>query len=437
METSAIKSPLKATQDQIPRGLFMFIAGKLQKRSDGGRPHFLAVQENEGRDPTDVMLEILELAWFKNKKPRKIARKFKTGYLTIWRIVRDLEPYKEQIVEYMNEFPRRGVFWNRTLDTSDYPTVQAYIKRAKQPPYVRRYKDRLRQAVKVWKAFGYKDPLKWCRDEVLAFLEPMTPAKASGFLDSIRVVAPQIASKTSIKYISTNYFRDRIRKRKKDIFKSEMKFVFEALRVRGMDYEETILKLHIQLGAREGADNNAGMTFLKWSFFRRRFTRVDIYESKSKGGMWCRDCPLDHLFSDLPDRLRRLWESRGKPIDERVILGGYTELRLMYVRVRKMLKEYYEGKIDPALLREFETIRPHDAGRIHCNLYWEAEVPIEVLAGQYLGQGEGIGLCGRIWLSTNTIQKYYLSLTQRSDRYKKIVMTVLEYAKDFDGGVNI
>jgi len=83
---------------------------------------------------------------------------------------------------------------------------------------------------------------------------------------------------------------------------------------------------------------------------------------------------------------------------EKLILRGYKELREIYKRIRQALKEYWKGKLDPSLYTELHTLRPHDADKIHCNLLWEAEVPLEVVAGQYLGQGDGIGLMGRIWL---------------------------------------
>ena len=66
-------------------------------------------------------------------------------------------------------------------------------------------------------------------------------------------------------------------------------------------------------------------------------------------------------------------------------------------------------------------------------MLWEAEVPLEVVAGQDLGRGEAIGLMGRIWLSVDTIKKYYLSLTHRSDRFKRLEAQVKEYSRQFNG----
>jgi len=59
-------------------------------------------------------------------------------------------------------------------------------------------------------------------------------------------------------------------------------------------------------------------------------------------------------------------------------------------------------------------------------------VALEVVAGQYLGRGEGIGLMGRGWLDINTIKKHYLSLTQRSERIQKLRSQVRMYSERFN-----
>lgn len=85
-----------------------------------------------------------------------------------------------------------------------------------------------------------------------------------------------------------------------------------------------------------------------------------------------------------------------------------------------------------AAIRELVHLQPHDADKIHCNLLWEAEVPLEVVAGQYIGGQEAIGLVGRGWLSLDTIKKHYLSLTARSKRFQKIRAKVTDYSQPFN-----
>jgi len=175
------------------------------------------------------------------------------------------------------------------------------------------------------------------------------------------------------------------------------------------------------------------MTGLTWDRFHGNFTLCDDYESKVHGGIWWRDCPTDLLFKNLPHDLAALWDQRGKPITDYLINGGYDELLAIYKRINKAVAEYYEGKLDPALFKELTTLEPHDADKIHVNLLWEAEVPLEIVAGEYLGGNEGVGLVGRGWLNTDVIKKHYLSLNRRSDRYKKIYAKIAEYSSQFNG----
>jgi hypothetical protein len=245
---------------------------------------------------------------------------------------------------------------------------------------------------------------------------------------AIRAICPQLCDKKSGLKVGRWY--DKIGRHKADIFSNEINLIHKPLET--LNYEKTIFDLHISLGAREGKrGENAGMCGLTWDKFKENFTRIDLYESKAKRGITWRDCPVDLLFDDLPTRLRALWIERGKPTTEPILKGGYSELTKIYKAIRKALSDYYDGKVEPGLLREFSTIRPHLADKIHVNLLWEAGVPLEVVAGEYLGRGEGSGLMGRGWLTIDIIKKYYLSLTRRSERFQKIRQQVHEYSQKF------
>jgi len=417
---------------EFPQEVQNYINDKVTTNASGGRPHFLK-QISETADPKDKLLDILEAVWLKSKTIGSVARKFETTYQTIYRILQDLKPWKPALVQFMELVPRRKVFWNRDLETSDYETVHAYIRRAKREG-LKKYKDFINQAMKCWKFLKYKDPSRWTAENVLEFLATKSDGSQSHFLDGIRMVAPQIADRFSPHYISTGRFREKLQLRKKDLFSIEINMIVHALIEVGLNYHATIYKFHITGGFREGKGQKAGITGISWDRFKKNFTRVDDYESKVRGGIWCRNCPVDLFWKSLPGELRKIWIDRGKPITDKVILGGYPELTKIYKEIRNALAEYFKGNLEPSLYKEFTTLRPHDADKIHCNLLWEAEVPIEVVAGQYLGRGEGVGLMGRIWLSTDTIKKHYLSLTQRSERFQKIMVGVNQYSKRFNGG---
>jgi len=416
----------------LPPEFLSYINQKLEKNHEGGRPHFIQQLAKQDREPIDEVLNILERAWIKNESITKIAKNYNTKYKTIWRLLGDLEPFKEPLTEYLTLVPRKKTFFNPELETSDYETVRAYIKRAKRDE-VKTWRKSLNLAKKCWKFLRYRDPAKWTAQDVIDFLNTLPHGMASAMLDAIRQVAPQIRDPQSEHYIGTGRYREKIRRRKKDIFSNEVNLIREALTSKNMEYHETIFETHITLGAREGQDGKAGICGVTWDKFKHNFTKLDLYETKVRGGILWRDCPLDLFFTDLPEKLRKLWESRGKPINEKLIPEGYKELLQIYKEIREALKEYYQGKLEPSLFKELTTLRPHDADKIHVNLLWEAGVPLEVVAGQYLGRGEGIGLMGRGWLDINTIKKHYLSLTQRSERFQKLMQQVHDYSHRFNG----
>jgi hypothetical protein len=409
------------------------INGKGENR--GGRPHFLSVLAKEGKDPKEELLNIIERAWIKDQNLKQIGKDYRTKRRNIYRILRDIENLsprmKGQIAEYVRTVSRRKKFYLPELDTSDYVTVQNYIKRAKRDGLIR-YREQIRNARKAWTFFDGRDPAYWTADEVCDFLATLSRGSQSRMLDSIRQVAPQIAIKGSKDQVQTGRFREKLRRRKKDLFGNEISMIREALKSeKDFEYIRTIFELHLTLGAREGStDPDSGLVGLTWDRFKKNFSKVDLYESKVRGGIWWRDCPLDLLFKDLPRRLKILWTRRRKPTTEKVLRNGYKELLDIYKTIRNVLRVYYHNE-DPSLLKEFVTLKPHDADKIHVNLLWEAEIPLEVVAGQFLGQNEGVGLMGRGWLDINTIRKYYLSLTQRSERFRKLERQVHRYSNRF------
>jgi len=386
------------------------------------------------QDPTNTVLDICEYVWLKHRSPRKVAKKLGVGYLTVYRLLKEIEPFKESILAYLTQSPRRKKFWIRPFQ-SDYETVQAYLTRAKEDE-LKAYLGFMRYAEQAWKALGYKDPLNWTKSEVVAYLNTLSEGSQSGVFDGIRAVAPQFRDKLSPNYMSVSRFRAKLKIRKRAIFGKEYGMIHEALKAQNMDYELMFIDLHVTVAFREGArDSKSGMTGLRFNNFKKGFRLVDDFESKGKTGheMTWRNCPIDIFFADLPARIRKFWESRGKPTDERLLEYGYKELLEIYKRIRKALLNYWQGKADPDVLSEFSQLKPHDADKIHCNLCWEAGIPLEVVAGQDLGGGEGLGLVGRGWKSVDIIKKHYLSLTQRSDRYQQMLQKVRDYSAQFNG----
>jgi hypothetical protein len=414
--------------------LDQYIAAKTQKGL--GRPHFVSKLAKD-HNPKEELLNIFEAVWLKNRSIGSVAKQYKTDYMTISRILEDFELQKLAVVNYLQTVTRIKRFFHDKTDSSDFETVQNYIRRAHRDG-IRRYKDNIRLAEHCYRFLNYKDPAKWTADDVLQFLETKKGPSQSTYLDGIRQCAPQIALKGGVDELKVGRFRDKRGRRKKDVFGNEYLLIRECLRTRGLTYEENVFDLHIAIAAREGShgiDNRSGLSGLTWDRFKDGFKRVDLFESKVRGGIWWRDCPTDLLFHDLPDRLREWWTAKGKPTSDHLL--DYTEILTVYRTIRQALTEYYEGKLDPGLFKQLTTIRPHDADRIHVNLLWEADVPLEVVAGEYVGAGEGVGLVGRGWLNIEVIKKHYLSLTRHSEKFLKIQAKVTEYAKRFNGEVTV
>lgn len=421
-----VEVPLKA---KLPSAFLEYIDSKTRPNESGGRPHFLSVIVKQGRDANEILLDILEDAWLKGKLLGAIAKHYHTSYDSIWRIIKDLKQFKPVISELLLKTPRAKKWFIEEFETSDYDIVQNYIKRAKREG-LKNWKSAIQDARRFWTWTHYKAPQNWSADDVHDFLATLSRGAQSRILGAIRNVAPQIRDKTNPQYVGVGFFRAKLRQRKKDLFGAEVKMILDALKKKKMKYHATVFKLHVQIGAREGSnDTTSGMVGLNWSYFKHNFKAVDDFESKVHGGIWWRNCPLDVFFPELPDELRALWIQRGRPTDEKLIQGGYEELKQVYRTIRATLKEEYEGKVDPSLAKEFSTIRCHDADKLHVNMLWEAGVPLEVVAGQYLGNSEGIGLLGRGWLAIDVIKKHYLSLTQRSHRFQRIEQNVRDYAQ--------
>lgn len=418
---------------KIPESIKEYVKEKTVKNGEAGRKHFLSQIKEAGRDPENVLLNILELAWIKNCEIVKIARKNRTKYHTIYRMLQDLAPFKDEIISFLTLTPRRKQWYNRATNTSDYETVQLYIERALRKG-LKNYRKNILTAGRCWTNLHYKNPENWTANEVTTFLRTLPKAMASGMLDAIRVVAPQISDKLNPHYIETAQWREGIGRRKKEIFSREIKRIIKALDAMELQYEKTIFQLHVALGAREGSnDTVSGITGISFDRFKDDFKKVDLYESKVRGGIWCRDCPVDLLFPHLTEEIEKLWIQRGKPTTKKLIEGGYKELREIYKRINQAQKTHWKNRLKPDVYQTITTLRPHDSDKIHCNLLWEAKVPLEVVAGEYLGNGEGIGLVGRIWLDINTIKKHYLTLTGRSQRIQRIREKVRKYARQFNG----
>ena len=140
-------------QKSYPAKLEEYVNGKVAQNRKGGRPHLLSVLAKAGRDPKEEVLNIIEQRWIKDRSPSLIAKDFDTLSRNISRLLDDvkgLDPtMKEEVVAYIRTSPRRKRWYIPEMDTSDYESVQNYIRRARRDG-LKRYKDGINRARKVW-----------------------------------------------------------------------------------------------------------------------------------------------------------------------------------------------------------------------------------------------------------------------------------------------
>ena len=88
---------LEEAINQLPKDFLNFVE-KLAKKT-GGRRYFLADYKN----PLEETLEICKMAWLQNKTIYDISKKYKVNASTIYRLLKNLEQWKEQITTFILE----------------------------------------------------------------------------------------------------------------------------------------------------------------------------------------------------------------------------------------------------------------------------------------------------------------------------------------------
>jgi len=202
--------------------------------ANGGRPHFFKILHKDGKIPKDELMNILELSFIKGKSDRNIANRyvkkgFNIKYITIFRIRKDLEPFKEEISKLLLETTRPKRFFIPELEHSDYETVQAYIDYSKK--WRRKaWKRTIKTALRMWRALGRQDPKNWDSAKALEFIYTLKKVAQSNMVDAARQVAPHFADKLSPHFIPTEPFRGQVGRRFKELFSKEMQQIRYALR---------------------------------------------------------------------------------------------------------------------------------------------------------------------------------------------------------------
>lgn len=381
----------------------------LGENKEAGRKHFLANVE----DPYIEILKILQRAWIKDESDNQIAKTYNISYISIYRLRKYFEQYKEKIIPLIEqELGERKYFYVIQSENgffkvvSDYENVINFYKRylrSTSNPKEDYIKMILRNAEKVWQFLGKKDPKDWTINDIDNFIvylreKGYTQSYIQGFVVAIRQIAPHLISQG----LTTDWTKS---SRSCELFLEDVKEILNILYSNGMDREAFIFKLHVSLGCRERSFVN-----LKIDNFKGEV--VDVYESKVKGGITWRNIRYTWLFDDLKDEINKYVNEKGK------FVKNYDELRQIYKRISKTIIP---------IIGEKGKITPHYSRKIHVNILWQLGVPLELVAGQVVGN-EGYCLFGVGWNDLNTLRKHYLSLSSRI--MNEIALKAKEKAKE-------
>jgi integrase len=340
---------------------------------------------------------MLALNWDRKKIQKETGAKH-TTYFTIKAEYEGLsEDRKAEIkASALGEEKARARF-------EDYEFVEHWITRMKsgRKP-IKSWRKNFNCCRRVWEILQKKNPEKWTLDDVdlrvLPELRKTVKRSINQYLVSLRSLRPN--------FKFPNEKGDVLSTDKKPEPSFEWKYVYERImsqnkldtffKVGGFK-AELLKRLQLTLGTREGTKGEGGILGLEWDRINWKKKTIDVYEAKTGGGFYWRDCPLD-LFDDTTfEMLQQYWTEKGKPTSGRIFEGmNYVDhLRSIYKETAKALgEEYGNGK----------GITPHFARKLHACLLIDADVPLEMVAGD-----GHFGIMGVGWDNLDTLRKYYLA----------------------------
>lgn len=348
-------------------------------------------------------LRLMALGW--NKK--QIKKKLKVSERTYWRIKEEFEKLSDTEKQTIRKLASQEE--KAKAKFIDYEQVQHWIVRMKSGTKpIKSWRQRFNACRKVWLILQKKNPKNWTLDDiqlrVLPELRKTCKKGVNTYLVSLRSLRPDFK------------FPDK----KGDVLPTEPKpeptFEWKKIYERIMEGEnlelflrmggfkpELIKRLHVTLGCREGTKGVGGILGTEWDRVNWKKKTMDVYEGKTGGGFYWLDCPLD-LFGDRAfEMLQQYWIEQGKPTSGKIFADvQYTPrghkkglfLTEIYKEASEAIGEKY-GR---------EGITPHFADKLHASLLIDADVPLEMVAGD-----KPFGIMGRGWEDLSTLKKYYLA----------------------------
>lgn len=341
-------------------------------------------------------LTLFALNWDK----KKIKKELKIGEATYWRIKREFDALSgsEQIA--IRELAEQEEKAKEKF--IDYEYVQRWVALMKSEK-IKSWRKRFNACHRIWLILQKKNPENWTSDDIKLRAIPELRKRSKnifGYLISIRSLRPDL--KTEIKT-----------KREKGEPSFEWKYVYERI-MQGDKLEvflraggfrpELIKRLHVTLGCREGTKGVGGILGLEWNRINWEKKTIDVFEGKTGGGFYWLNCPLD-LFGDrIFEMLQQYWIEQGKPTTGKIFkdIVYATRSKTDY---KETLCNFYKKSAE-AIGETYgrEGITPHFARKLHACLLIDADVPLEMVAGD-----KPFGIMGVGWEDLTTLKKYYLA----------------------------
>ena len=169
---------------------------------------------------------------------------------------------------------------------------------------------------------------------------------------------------------------------------------------------KAIMWTHVTLGCREGSKKEAsynrgrgGIMGLNWPDVNWERKTMNVYETKTKGGITWMDCPLDLFGDQCITLLRQYWESRGRP----------SEGKMFHIRYKEYTK-YFKVLVSKVIGRE---LRPHSNRDTHATWLLNMDVKVELIIGttsrrKQEGYALGVG-----WMEPRMFFEHYARIMRQ------------------------
>jgi integrase len=429
IESFELPEPLKEKIKQV---------FKLNGERSAGRPNLLQMVAKNGHDPYRFVLEIVYRRMVMQESLEAVTefanRKYKldTVKTSIFYLFKQLEQsgLLNEIVEASQKVKRKvRLYYEENGEfKSDVDYIAQWIERNKhvKKPHVLR--SHLRRLEYIVNALGGKLPHEWTEQDVTFILNNLYEYYKKGIIERAKKNAKGFYAKLSEKELDDRA-RENVRRYlttarvflkwigradlaerfphtewKREYTLVDYLSVEEFNKVMESpeldDLEKFILKLHVTLGCREGHHGKYGLMGLQWSKVDWNAATIDVYESKTKGGVIWKGCYLNLFFPNFISEMRYWYEHRVKDSDYIIeSLTGYS-----HERAREWLLGI-SRKVSKIIGRPF---RPHFLRKTHAVWLIEADVPLELIAGKPSQAFFGVG-----WEDVAVLLQHYGAFTRQ------------------------